>query len=202
MSKFSLPCALLLLSALLCGTGCTSSEAKQTAGGAATATTLLVALPLVPVAGAYHAVTGDVDKEHAREEAKNAELDPIYEARRVAFSQRNPKDDADAVFHDGFLVFLPYESAFVESNRVKMHDWRYEPFFYADYEKALAGSPVYKSLCEYVFELPERWAYEKKHGILFSSETYLNYRHAVRDYVSQFNERMREKAPPGHPKPE
>jgi hypothetical protein len=91
---------------LLSFTGCKSSErAKQEATGLVTVSAMAVALPLIPFAMPYGAITS------AREEKQNRKLedvlDPIYEQRRGMVTVRDPVTDAGQAWTNGARAFLP-----------------------------------------------------------------------------------------------
>ncbi len=188
LSRTFLP---LLLAASLATSGCTSSDLRDTGETLATTSAILVAIPLAPFAEGYHALSGDVKKRAEAFRAESARLDPIYEQRRQMLAARIAADDANAVARDGFIVFLPPTAGMVEENRT--NPWpNFEPEFYADYEKAQAGSKLYKALCDLVFDDPSQTAFEKENGMVPFSPTYKKFLTAKWEYIDAFDKRMRQ----------
>jgi hypothetical protein len=96
----------LALSVLLSLPACKSSErVKQETVGLATVSAMAVALPLIPFAMPYGAITS------AREEKQKRKLeevlDPVYEQRRGMVTARDPVADAAQAWTNGARAFLP-----------------------------------------------------------------------------------------------
>jgi hypothetical protein len=91
---------------LLFVAGCSTDSINQELGGVATVSALTVALPLIPFAGAYHAISGDIRKEKEKERIIQEKLNPIYQKRIEMVKARLPKADADQVWKDGVTAFL------------------------------------------------------------------------------------------------
>jgi len=86
--------------------GCKSSDVKQNAGGVATVSALVVALPLIPFAEGYHLLSGDIRDLKAKAAAVKMKLDPVYEERLRLIQNRNPVADARTVVAEGCELFL------------------------------------------------------------------------------------------------
>ena len=84
--------------------GCAS---KQNLGGVATVSALLVAVPLVPFAEAYHVINDTKGKAKKQLELWQEQFDPVYEKRIEIIEGRNPIADAEAKFHEGKVAFMP-----------------------------------------------------------------------------------------------
>ena len=80
---------------------------KQELGGVATVSALLLAVPLVPFAEAYHLINDTDGKNKKAREAWRAQFDPIYAERTAIIQARKPADDALALFNEGTVAFLP-----------------------------------------------------------------------------------------------
>jgi hypothetical protein len=94
------------IAACLCG--CRSSGGDSPTAALATTTAIVATIPLAPVAGVYHAVSGDIRKEKTRTLALHAQYDPVYAARIQMLSKRDPVMDAREAFAHGDAVLLPY----------------------------------------------------------------------------------------------
>jgi hypothetical protein len=88
--------------------GCSTDPTSRTIalGDAATASALLVTLPLIPFADAYHAISGDIRKEKEKERIIQEKLNPIYQKRIEMVKARSPKADADQTWKEGVTAFL------------------------------------------------------------------------------------------------
>lgn len=89
------------------GSSCTT---KQQGAELATASALVVGLPLIPFAGAYHAyhiASGDWRSERKAEKQLREILDPVYEKRIKLIQQRDPTADAKQAWLSGSTAFLP-----------------------------------------------------------------------------------------------
>ena len=80
---------------------------KQTAGGVATVSALVAALPLVPVAEGYHFLKGDIRELKQNVAALKVKLDPVYEERVRMIEGRDPVADAQTVLGEGCELLLP-----------------------------------------------------------------------------------------------
>jgi hypothetical protein len=85
----------------------TTEHASPALGGLATTSALVAALPLIPFAGAYHLVSGDVRKQRRAEQKLQEALDPVYQKRIELVEKRDPVGDAGQAWLDGFRAFLP-----------------------------------------------------------------------------------------------
>ena len=98
----------LSITALVGLSGCRSAGGDNPAAGIATTTAIVATVPLATVAGAYHAISGDIRKDKARTLALHAQYDPIYAARIEMLSKRDPVADAREAFHRGDDILLPH----------------------------------------------------------------------------------------------
>ncbi|MBA6250792.1 MULTISPECIES: hypothetical protein [unclassified Colwellia] len=83
--------------------GCT----KQQLGGVATVTALLVSVPLIPFAEAYHVINDTDGKAKEQREIWEAQFDPVYIARTDLINIRNPEFDAESLYRKGHVAFFP-----------------------------------------------------------------------------------------------
>lgn len=97
----------LLACVVLAVTGCSANQAKQTGGALVATSALLVALPLIPVAEAYHALNDTSGKGAARFDAWRQTFDPIYSEKARMIKQRDPVADARTVAAEGEFAYLP-----------------------------------------------------------------------------------------------
>ena len=96
--------------------GCRTADNRKTTepqpgaevAGLGQAAVIVATLPLLPVASAYHAVSGDIEKDHERTRALHRQFDPIYEQRIAAILARNPVRDAGEAFRAGARALLPH----------------------------------------------------------------------------------------------
>jgi hypothetical protein len=95
--------------------GCSS----QGAGGLATTSALLVALPLLPAAEAYHAISGDIDKDKQRGVELASQLRPVYFERTKLTERRKPVEDAEKLISRGIIFIMPMD--FPRKNSFNMY---------------------------------------------------------------------------------
>ena len=86
---------------------CTTSkqEAQLRAAYVATAATLIVGLPLIPVALPFHFVR-ELNEMKAEKQLQDV-LDPVYESRIRLIQERDPIADAGEAWLSGARAFLP-----------------------------------------------------------------------------------------------
>ena len=103
MKKFVtlLACVILVL------TGCSANQAKQTGEALAATSALLVALPLIPVAEAYHALNDTNGKSAASFDAWRQAFDSSYSEKTQLIQQRDPVVDARTIAAEGAFAYLP-----------------------------------------------------------------------------------------------
>ena len=183
MSTFFRVFAIVTLGLL---TGC-AGEAKggDGAAGLATASALVVALPLIPFAGAYHAVSGDVRKDAQRLEQMNEALDPIYEKRIAIIEKLNPIKAAEQVHGEGIEAYLPHMSGFQIYPGLKNTD-------VVD-ARANADKIQANELLHYLQTLTDNDPAQSDERYKdYYSPTYQRFRHLGSQYKASFNVRMRE----------
>lgn len=83
--------------------------AKQDLGGLATVSALIVAVPLVPVAEAYHVINDTEGKASAQQQQWRASFDPVYQKRIAIIDNLDPRADAERKFAANTLGFFPIE---------------------------------------------------------------------------------------------
>lgn len=86
--------------------GCVS---KQDLGGLATLSALIVAVPLVPVAEAYHVINDTEGKAVEQQQQWRASFDPVYQQRIAIIDNRDPRADAERKFAANTIGFFPIE---------------------------------------------------------------------------------------------
>jgi len=155
------------------------------AGGVATASALVVALPLIPFANAYHAVSGDVRKDAERLEQMNKELDPIYEKRIAIIEGLNPTEGAERVHSEGIEAFLPQQSDMQIYPGLKNMD-------VVD-SKANANKILGNEFLSYLQTLMDDDPVQKSEKYAnYYSPTFRRFRHLGSQYKASFNLRIRE----------
>jgi hypothetical protein len=86
---------------------CTANDVKQTEGALVTTSALLVALPLIPFAEAYHALNDTNGKARANGELWRKTFEPIYSERTALIKKRDPAADAQTAAAQKHIAFLP-----------------------------------------------------------------------------------------------
>jgi hypothetical protein len=94
-----------LLATILFAGGCKTETVNQDLAGIATASALVVALPLFPIVFPYSAF--EQIREMKEDEALYARLDPVYQKRIEMIRARSPKADADEAWNQKATAFLP-----------------------------------------------------------------------------------------------
>jgi hypothetical protein len=157
------------------------------ASGLATASALVVALPLIPFAGAYHAVSGDVRKDAERLEQTNQELDPIYQKRIAIIESLNPTEGAERVHNEGIEAFLPQQSDMQIYPGLKNTD-------VVD-SKANANKILGNEFLRYLQTLMDDDPIQKNERYSnYYSPTFKRFRHLGSQYKASFNIRIRQLA--------
>jgi hypothetical protein len=95
----------VLLAVIMLAPGCSTDSATQNLGGVMTASTLVVALPLIPFTLPYSAI--EQSKVRKKDKALYQKLDPVYQKRIEMIKARSPNADADEAWNQGALVFIP-----------------------------------------------------------------------------------------------
>ena len=168
---------------------CTTSkkQSEQAWGGLATTSALIVALPLIPFAGAYHLISGDLRNQRKAERKLQEVLDPVYQKRIELIQKRDPVADADQAWLDGstaFLPSLPQGSLFPGLEGTEYH-----------LKKGL-GAQNYEALqksefLRYLEELMGKDPLHRRHeDIHYYSERYKEFIHVCWDYRKGFNREM------------
>jgi hypothetical protein len=85
--------------------GCSTESLNQNLGGVATASALVIALPLIPFALPFSVI--EQSKERKKDEALYAKLDPVYQKRIEMIKARSPRADAEQAWNEKMPVFLP-----------------------------------------------------------------------------------------------
>jgi hypothetical protein len=182
--------------------GCSSTDVKQTAGGVATVSALVVALPLVPVAEGYHFLSGDIRELKAKVAALKVKLDPVYEERLRMIEARDPVADARSVVSEGCELLLP-----------SIPDGRVFPGYFdprmgvpassASTPVVSPKSPTYRFLEELMDK--DKLHTESEHqGVSYSGKAYTAFLKAGWRYKERFNReivRLTGKEPNQSPEP-
>lgn len=179
----------LLSASLSCAlVGCSSTDVKQTAGGVATVSALVVALPLVPVAEGYHFFSGDIRELKAKVAALKVKLDPVYDERLRMIEARDPAADARTVIGEGCDLLLPSVPDGVVfpgyfDPRVGV------PPSSASKPVASSKSPTYRFL-EELMDKDKLHIESEQHGVSYSGKAYTAFLRAGWSYMERFNRKI------------
>ena len=184
----------LLLAILVLTTGCKNFGGGSDLAGVATASALVVALPLIPLAETYHIVNRTGKKQKVDKEYLMSVFDPIYAERTRLISERSPEDDALVLIDQGIVVYFPssnpnsdqynvYPGVFMPGSKnelIKDMDDR------ANYEKIMSNE-----LGRYLWNLmskdPSHESLETTRSNLYLSNTFRAFIAARFDYMERFN---------------
>ena len=176
----------LVLAVAVLASGC-AGDAKGGGGaaGLATASALVVALPLIPFANAYHAVSGDVRKDAERLQQMNQELDPIYEKRIAIIETLNPREGAERVHGEGVEAYLPQQSDMQIYPGLKNTD--------VIDSKSNANKVLGNAFLKYLQTLMDDDPIQKSEKYSsYYSPTFRQFRHLGYQYKASFNLRIKE----------
>lgn len=88
--------------------GCSTLE-PESLGGLATVSALAIVLPFLPAAEAYHAISGDIERDRLQGEQLAEKLRPVYRERIALLAKRNPMADADRLAARGIIFIMPMD---------------------------------------------------------------------------------------------
>ncbi len=173
-----LVCMLMLL---LCQ-ACT----KRELGGVATVSALLLAVPLVPFAEAYHVVNDTKGKAKQQQEIWRAQFDPVYAKRAELIALRDPKNDADYYYASGSIIFFPS----MPTSEIYPGLSHTETKINTQLNQArIAQDETLSALQQLLSEDP---LHTKTAGWKYTSDTLDRFEKLSRQYKTQFNVRMAE----------
>jgi len=92
---------------LIISLGISGCISRESVSGAATVTSLLLAVPLVPFAETYHVINDSKGKAREKSEQLRQQFDPVYQQRIAIIDERDPNNDAIERFQQGTVAFLP-----------------------------------------------------------------------------------------------
>ena len=181
----------------ICGLFLGCNNIKETGAAVSTVSALVIALPLIPFAEAYHLVNQTDKKIQENADYWESTLGPVYEERTRMINARTPEKDAETVFNSGGIVYFPntldrvpnYELGAIYPG-VELY-----PFFregdkvdsWQDPDKRKNRESVVKNeLASYLWTLMSK---DPKHET-YSPKTYDTFFEATRDYKEIFNLRM------------
>ncbi|XQF93733.1 hypothetical protein ACOBV9_08730 [Pseudoalteromonas espejiana] len=163
--------------------GCTS---KQDLGGIATVSALVVALPLIPFAEAYHAVNDTDRKAKAQLDIWRQQFDPVYQKRVEVILDRDPIADAQQVFNDNKVVFMP---AMYRSGLYVGLIWNHEKTDGKANQAIIDNDELLTYLQTLLSNDP---LHEKEAGYKYHSPMHECFSAKVFDYKAAFNKKMSE----------
>ena len=167
---------------ILFSQGCT----KQELGGAATVTALLVAVPLVPFAEAYHVINDTDGKAKKQQEVWRAQFDPVYTERTKLICARNATIDAESFYSQGIIAFFPS----VPSNGIYPGlKYEMENSNYKKNQQVISTHESLKSLQDLMAEDP---LHTETAGWKYHSEIFEQFWAKGLDFKVEFNQRMSE----------
>ncbi len=182
--------------------GCSSTAVKQNAGGVATASALVVALPLIPFAEGYHFLSGDIRDLKAKVAAVKVKLDPVYEERLRLIQSRDPVADARTVVAEGCELFLAsVPDGVVFPGYFDPRVGATTPFYSTPSQSS--KSPTYRFLEELMDKDPLHKESERL-GVSYSGPAYTAFLRAGWSFEESFNHeiaRLTGKAPYKTPDP-
>lgn len=147
---------------------------------------MLVAVPLVPFAEAYHVINDTDGKAKKQLEVWRAQFDPVYAERTKLISARSAKIDAESFYNQGIIAFFPS----VPSNGV-YSGLKYERGN-SDYKKnqqIISANESLKSLQDLMADDP---LHTESAGWRYHSEILEQFRATAFDFKVEFNQRMSE----------
>lgn len=170
---------------------CQSPEDQRLGGGVATAGALALAVPLVPVAGAYHLLSGTAAKERAEEGQRAAQQEPIWQQRCRDLAARDPQRDAREAFFSGRIAFLLLR---LDAPGVRIGNADYRMKNLQQNAGAIHSSVLLRHLMElsspYSAVQSDDWAW---------TDSFKRYIHASGDYRAAFNKEMYQRVKRGQP---
>ncbi|ASF17037.1 hypothetical protein K5M76_17880 [Shewanella xiamenensis] len=101
------PTVIILLSFFLASCASNDGRHNETLSGLATVSALLVAVPLVPFAEAYHIINDTEGKNRERARLLAEKYDPVYNERISIIEQRSAESDARNLINAGVVALLP-----------------------------------------------------------------------------------------------
>jgi hypothetical protein len=180
LMKHHLPVLLLPLFLLA---SCQSQEGGvPAAGGLATAGALAVAVPLAPLAGVYHVLSGGVAGEQARDAARGEQEKPVWQQRSRELQARNPQRDAKAAFAQGSVAFITYR---LESTAIEVGKMQGSVEDVASNARVIRSSPLLSQIMDLVspYSLV-------KNGDWIMTEDFRKYEAISKTYKAAFNTEM------------
>lgn len=156
----------VIITSLLFVTACTSHKELS---GLSTASAVLLAVPLAPLAGVYSiAESGPLNKERDYWQAK---LDPVYLEKDARIVSQDPQRDAERVFAQGQVIFMPYrygvsaypglkfavDKEFLEQNQAKINN---NPFL-AETQQWLSKAPVHQADLSIPYRTQIYWCFKE-----------------------------------------
>ena len=178
--------SLLMVCLTSCSTGA-KREFVDAGGGLATVSALVVALPLIPVAGVVGLASlagPEAKRERAAARELQTLLDPVYEKRTVMIRQRNPVLDVRDAIKIGPVGFLPESQYGVTFPGLKPIEHRSDFKFGQDNYAVVQGNEV----ARYLDELLGRDPLHRQHfRVNYSSAIYRTFKRASNEYRAAFN---------------
>ena len=177
---------LLLVGLAACSTSA-KREVVDAGRGLATVSALVVALPLIPVAG-IHGLASLAGPEAKRKRAAarelQARLDPIYEKRTAMIRQRDPVLDVKAAIKNGAMGFLPEFQYGVTFPGLKPAEHRSDFDFGRDNYAVVQANEITR----YLDELLGRDPLHRQHlSVDYNSSIYRTFKRAANEYRAAFN---------------
>ncbi|MGO4998033.1 hypothetical protein [Oceanisphaera sp. W20_SRM_FM3] len=158
----------LIINSLLLLAACTSNKDLS---GLSTASAVLLAVPLAPLAGMHSVVTNESGKLDKQREYWKGQLDPVYLKKDAQIVSRNPQRDAEQVFAQGQVIFIPsrygvsvypglkfaLDNEFAEQNQAKINN---NPFL-VETQNLLAKAPAHQADLSIPYRTNAYWCFQE-----------------------------------------
>ena len=185
----------LLLATMLLLAGCKNHQGGCDLAGVATASALVVALPLAPLAASYHTVnqTGkklEMDKQYLMDV-----LDPVYAEKIRLIQERSPAEDALALVDQGVVVYLSsHTGSKPDFARYTVYpgvwglgDDLIEAVDHEANNERVMGNELSRCLRNLINKDPYHESLAADRSNLYLSDTYRAFIAARFDYIERFN---------------
>jgi hypothetical protein len=190
----------IIFGSLGCSYDTAKENIKQDAAAVSIVSAMVVALPLIPLAEAYHIVNQTDKKIQENADYWESVLNPVYEERTQMIHARSPEEDAETIFNNGDVVYFPTTLDEVPNYELGAiyPGVEFYPFFENDKvdswqdpdQRKNRASVAHNELANYLWTLMSK---DPKHET-YSPKTYGAFFNETQDYKEAFNLRMFELA--------
>jgi len=185
----------LLLAILVLTAGCKNFEGGSDLAGVATASALVVALPLVPLAETYHIINQTGKKQKKERDHLMSVFDPVYAERTRLILERSPVDDASVLIDQNIIVYFPsqlgnnpnFDLYTVYPGVLGLEDDLIEDIDDGANHERIMSNELSSYLWNLMSEDPSHESLETKSGIPYFSNTFKAFINARFDYMEKFN---------------